>query len=115
MPNIQLFTVQAFQKVAYEVHTSESIYFKYAVNGWVDGVNSYRPAVNITNVHLLSDGFGSEPSRWNLTPGPIRKMPFCEPDIYIAGLPMPYSSTLIRMGTNVSRTGMGYIDNVRVY
>lgn len=48
MPNIQLFKVQAFQKVAYEVHRSDGIYF---VNGWVDGVNSYHPPVNSTNVH----------------------------------------------------------------
>lgn len=41
---------------AYEVHTSNGIYFVHALNGWVDQVNSYRPSVNASNYHLLSDG-----------------------------------------------------------
>jgi hypothetical protein len=45
-------------KSAYEVHLAYAIVFRMARNCWVRDVASYRPAVNTTKTHILSDGIG---------------------------------------------------------
>lgn len=40
---------------AYEVHASQAIYMKYALNCWVKKVNTYKPPVNTEDVHVLSN------------------------------------------------------------
>ena len=40
---------------AYEVHASQAILMKYAQNCWVKNVNTYKPASNSLDIHILSN------------------------------------------------------------
>ena len=40
---------------AYDVHRSHVIQFKYALNCWMKNVNTYKPTVNIQDIHVLSN------------------------------------------------------------
>jgi mannan endo-1,4-beta-mannosidase len=40
---------------AYEVHASQAILLKYAQNCWVKNVNTYKPASNSVDIHVLSN------------------------------------------------------------
>jgi Glycosyl hydrolase family 26/Carbohydrate binding module (family 35)/Pectate lyase superfamily protein len=41
---------------AYDVHASQTIRFEFTENSWAKNLNSYQPAVNSNDVHLLSNG-----------------------------------------------------------
>lgn len=40
---------------AYEVHASHAMYFKYAKNCWVKKVQTYKPASNSNDIHVVSN------------------------------------------------------------
>ncbi len=48
---------------AYEVHASHAILLKYAQNCWVKNVNTYKPASNTLDIHVLSNCLLIEQSR----------------------------------------------------
>ena len=48
---------------AYEVHASHAIFIKYAQNCWVKNVNTYKPAENTMDIHVLSNCLLIEQSR----------------------------------------------------
>ncbi len=48
---------------AYDVHASKAVTFVNAKNCWLDNVNSYRPASNGNDYHLLSHGVTISQSR----------------------------------------------------
>lgn len=48
---------------AYEVHASHAILLKYAQNCWIKNVNTYRPASNSLDIHVLSNCLLIEQSR----------------------------------------------------
>ena len=41
---------------AYAMHDSAAVLMNHVVDGWIRGVNSYRPPSNTQDVHLLSNG-----------------------------------------------------------
>ena len=48
---------------AYEVHASQAIFVKYAQNCWIKNVNTYKPASNSLDIHVLSNCLLIEQSR----------------------------------------------------
>lgn len=48
---------------AYDVHASHAIFLKYAQNCWIKNVNTYKPASNLLDIHVLSNCLLIEQSR----------------------------------------------------
>jgi hypothetical protein len=48
----------------YEAHNSEAISFNDVVNGWIQGVTTYRPPENRNDWHILSNGISLVESRF---------------------------------------------------